>query len=110
LSDTASATASKSGSTFNDIGLRPGEDPDDDIGNDASNYRRTNILTVDEAIKSPLFWGYACCMDVFDEVLGGICTWTEGCPCHTKCVDIRGRSRHSMGHRRGRQHAALLHG
>ena len=54
-----------------------------------------DLGAADEAIRSDFFWAYAQMLDSIGELLGGICRWGEGCPCHPASPELRGLSRHA---------------
>ena len=72
----------------------------------------TDISRVDSAIKSDMFWAYSYAMDVIAEVLDLIAAWSEGCPCHSVPLELRGadRRRKRAHIRRGHKNGCCLGG
>lgn len=73
------------------------------VDGDSAARAGVNVHTVDDAVKSDLFWRYARRVDLFDEVLENVCEMAEGCPCHTPEAVILGGARHGMRQQRETQ-------
>ena len=61
---------------------------------EAGDVRGVKVQLADEAISSDMWWAYTVMLDGVSEALLEVANWAEGCPCHSKRPELRGRTRH----------------